>query len=322
MSETLTVSELSVAFRRGGRGTCAVDGLSFAIAPGEVLALVGESGCGKSTVAKAILRLLPRTAQTGGSIVVEGREVTGLSERELTQVRGRKVGIVFQEPISSLNPVVSVGRQVEESLRRHRRMRRREAGAAAVALLEEVGIADPERRAREFPHQLSGGMCQRVMIAIALAGDPRVLVADEPTTALDATVQATILELLRDLVARRGMGLLLITHDLGVVADLADRAIVMYAGRAVEEGDVTELFARPRHPYTRALLAATPTPGGATRARLTEIDGIVPSLAEPATSCSFAERCTRVRADCHRKRPEPARAGRGSVTCLHPWEGS
>jgi peptide/nickel transport system ATP-binding protein len=320
MNATLSVSDLSVEFHGHGRSVCAVDRLSFSVEAGEVLALVGESGCGKSTVARAIMQLLPRTARMGGSILVEGRDVTTLPERALRDVRGERVSIVFQEPVSSLNPVLSVGYQVAESLRRHARLPRRAARDRAVALLDEVGIADPERRAHEYPHQLSGGMCQRVMLAIALAGNPRLLVADEPTTALDATVQANILELLRGVIARRRMGLLLITHDLGVVADLADRAIVMYAGRAVEEAEATELFERPRHPYTRALLEATPMPGGPARARLAEISGTVPSLERPAVSCSFAERCRRADRRCRERRPEPVPAGRSTVACLHPWE--
>ncbi|ADB52786.1 ABC transporter ATP-binding protein [Conexibacter woesei] len=317
----LQVDDLGVDFVQGDRRTRAVDGVSFAVAPGQVLALVGESGCGKSATATALAGLLPVSAHVSGSIRLDDRELHGLGERELARLRGRDMSMIFQDPTSSLNPVLSVGRQVAEPLRRHAGLSRREARRRAVELIDEVGIADPVRRAREYPHQLSGGMCQRVMIAIAIACNPRVLVADEPTTALDATVQATILELLRRLVAERGMALLLITHDLGVVADVADRVIVMYAGRSVEQGAVAELFAHPRHPYTRALLGATPTPGDDKRARLAEIPGMVPALAGPARDCTFAARCRHAQADCRRLRPELAPAGRHEVSCLHPEGG-
>jgi peptide/nickel transport system ATP-binding protein len=322
MTVTLRVDELSVAFRAGGRSVQAVDRLSFGVRPGEIVALVGESGCGKSATAMAIAGLLPPSARIDGSIRLSDRELYGLPERAMNELRGAQVGTVFQDPLSALNPVLTIGRQVAEPLRRHAGLSRRAADRRVVELLQQVGIADPERRAREYPHQLSGGMCQRVMIAIAIACGPQLFIADEPTTAVDATMQATILELLRALVTQSGMALLIITHDLGVVADIADRVVVMYAGRAVAEAEVHELFEHPRHPYTRALLAATPVPGER-NGRLEEIPGIVPTIAEPLERCAFVERCSRARPECHERQPRllPLEDGQ-SVACFHPWEAS
>jgi peptide/nickel transport system ATP-binding protein len=309
----LGVQDLSVTFgaqvkgRPGGRTVHAVDGLSYELAAGEVLAVVGESGCGKSVSAMAVMGLLPSTAHLTGSVTLGGRELVGAGEKELRRVRGKDIAMIFQEPMTSLNPVLTIGRQVGEVLRRHQGLGRREARERAAELLGLVGIPAPERRLAEYPHQLSGGMRQRVMIALAVACDPAVLIADEPTTALDVTVQAGILEVLKNLRDRLGTSIVLITHDLGVVADIADRVLVMYAGRAVEHAPVHELFAAPRHPYTRGLLSAVlrpgPAPEGGTRPRLTEIPGLVPSLDSQPDACTFAPRCPRADEQCTASRP-------------------
>src|SRR5581483_3217418 len=243
--------------------TPVVDGVSFTIRPGETLALVGESGCGKSLTARAVMGLLPPVARRAGAIALEGRDIAGLDERAMTELRGDAMSMIFQEPVASLNPLMTVGDQIIEALLAHRGESRRAAQGAALAMLQEVGIADGARRMTQYPFELSGGMCQRVMIAIALICRPRLVIADEPTTALDVTIQAQILALIKRLRQETGTGLLLITHDMGVVADMADRVCVMYAGRVVEEGDVFELFRRQRHPYTKLLLRSLPPIGGA-----------------------------------------------------------
>ncbi|WP_275559916.1 ABC transporter ATP-binding protein [Streptomyces sp. 5-6(2022)] len=303
----LSVRDLSVVFRTPTRVVHAVDGLSYDVAAGEVLAVVGESGCGKSVTSTAVMGLLPPTASVGGSIRLGGRELVGADESELRDVRGREIAMIFQEPMTSLNPVLTIGRQVGEVLRRHQGIGRREARERAVDLLDLVGIPAPAQRARDYPHQLSGGMRQRVMIAIAIACDPAVLIADEPTTALDVTVQAGILEVLQSLRERLGTAIVLITHDLGVVADIADRVLVMYAGRGVEQAPVDELFGAPRHPYTRGLLGAVPVPGRrraeGERGRLQEIPGLVPSLTEQPDRCTFEPRCSYADERCGEQRP-------------------
>ena len=318
----LEVSDLSVRFQTDDGPVHAVDRVAFALEPRQVLAIVGESGCGKSVTAMSILRLLPPTATVSGEARFDGRDLLKARDSELRSVRGREISFVFQEPMTSLNPAYTVGRQIGEVLRRHLGMSGAQAQARTVELLDLVGIPAPSRRVGEYPHQLSGGMRQRVMIAMALACDPKVLIADEPTTALDVTIQAGILDLLRDLRRRLGTAIVLITHDLGVVADIADRIAVMYAGRKVEEAPVHELFAHPQHPYTVGLLAAIPRPiDSSERARLQEIPGIVPSLPEPAPHCTFAPRCPR--AD-ERSRSEvpPLGAVRPDhlVACFHPGE--
>jgi peptide/nickel transport system ATP-binding protein len=291
----LTVTNLSVRIGWGGGAVTAVDGVSFAVAAGETLALVGESGCGKTLTALALVRLLPPGARLEAkSIALRGRELTSLGEREMRAVRGKEVSLVFQDPLAALNPVYTVGEQVAEGLRLHERLGRRAAWERAVAALHEVGIADPRRRAGEYPHQLSGGMRQRAMIAAALACRPPLLVADEPTTALDVTLQAQIIDLLLRLRQERGLSLLLITHDLGVVAEMAHQVAVLYAGQVVERAAVRSLFAHPRHPYTQALLAAVPRLGGPApdgRRRLATIEGTVPDPAHYAPGCRFAPRC-------------------------------
>jgi peptide/nickel transport system ATP-binding protein len=273
----------------------AVDGVSFSIQPGETLALVGESGCGKSVTSLSIMRLIasPPGRVVGGTIRFDGRDLLGLTEPEMRRVRGNEISMIFQEPMTSLNPVLTIGRQIAESLVLHRGMTRADAMTRTVELLRLVNIPEPARRAAEYPHQMSGGMRQRVMIAMALACGPKLLIADEPTTALDVTIQAQILDLMRELQAKTGTAILLITHDLGVVAEMAQRVVVMYAGRKVEEAPVGELFARPRHPYTRGLMNSMPRLGSSlgARQRLHEIPGMVPSLREPLAGCAFAARC-------------------------------
>ncbi|MFE9249774.1 ABC transporter ATP-binding protein [Streptomyces sp. NPDC007088] len=318
----LSVRDLTVAFHGQDRTVHAVDGVSYDLAPGEVLAVVGESGCGKSVTSMAVMGLLPPTAHVGGSIRLDGRELVGAPERELRSLRGRRLSMIFQEPMTSLNPVLTVGRQITEVLSRHQGLGRREARERAVELLDLVGIPAPRTRVDEYPHQLSGGMRQRVMIAIAVACDPAVLIADEPTTALDVTVQAGILDVLRSLRDRLGTAIVLITHDLGVVADTADRVLVMYAGRPVEQAPVDELFGAPRHPYTNGLLGAVLRPGSRTaggRARLNEIPGLVPDLSEQPRGCGFAPRCAHASADCLTVRPAPrALSTTHRVACHHP----
>jgi peptide/nickel transport system ATP-binding protein len=318
----LEVEDLSVRFDTDEGTVHAVDRVSLTLAPREVLGIVGESGCGKSVTAMSILRLLPETATVTGSARFEGVDLLSAPASHLRDVRGRRISFVFQEPMTSLNPVLRVGQQVAEVVRRHTDVSRAEARARAVELFDLVHIPDPERRVDEYPHQLSGGMRQRVMIAMALSCDPSVLIADEPTTALDVTIQAGILDLLRELRERLGTAIVLITHNLGVVADLADRVLVMYAGRKVEEAPVDELFAHPQHPYTIGLLGAIPRPGaGRNGRRLQEIPGRVPSLQELPTACAFADRCPRADELSRSAVPE-LRSVRPQhlVACFHPGE--
>ena len=284
----------------------AVDGVTFSIQPGETLALVGESGCGKSVTSLSIMRLIasPPGRTVAGAIRFNGRDLLGLSERAMRDVRGNEISMIFQEPMTSLNPVLTIGRQIAEALVLHRGLTRADAMARAVEMLGLVNIPEPARRAAEYPHQMSGGMRQRVMIAMALACDPKLLVADEPTTALDVTIQAQILDLMRALKDKTGAAILLITHDLGVVAEMAQRVVVMYAGRKVEEAPVAELFERPRHPYTRGLLKSIPRLGAKVgRVRLAEIPGMVPSLREPIAGCAFATRCPYAIERCRTEAP-------------------
>jgi oligopeptide/dipeptide ABC transporter ATP-binding protein len=294
----LQVEDLRTYFELEAGCARAVDGVSFTLEAGRVLGLVGESGCGKSMTALSLMRLVPSPGRiVGGRVLLDGRDLLELDEHEMRAVRGAGLGMIFQEPMTSLNPVVTVGSQIAEAVRLHRSVGRREAWERAVELLTEVGIADPARRARDYPHQLSGGMRQRVMIAIAISCEPRVLIADEPTTALDVTIQAEILELLRTLRERRGMGLLLITHDLGVVAEEADEVAIMYAGRIVERAPVLDIFDHPLHPYTQALFRSMPGLGGR-HERLATIPGQVPDLLDLPSGCSFRDRCEMEIAEC------------------------
>ncbi len=300
----LEVTDLRLGFAAGKKTLAAVDGISFAISAGETFALLGESGCGKSATAQGIMRLLPAAGRiTGGSVRLDGEELLTLAEAEMRQVRGARIAMIFQEPATSLNPVLTVGMQIGEVLDLHCGLRGESARQRMLELLRQVGIADPERRLDEYPFQFSGGMKQRVMIAIALAGEPDLLIADEPTTALDVTVQAQILDLLAQLQRERGMGMLLITHDLGVVAKMAHRIGVMYAGELVEVASREEFFSRPQHPYTQALFAALPEVSRRGMA-LTTIPGQVPSLAAMPAGCRFADRCAHVMPVCRESAPD------------------
>ena len=304
----LEVNDLETVFFTNSGLFRAVDHLSFRVRRGETLAIVGESGCGKSVSALSIMRLVPDPPGriVGGSMRLEGVDLLGLSEPEMRKIRGDRMSMIFQEPMTSLNPVMRIGDQIAEAVRLHRSMSRDETWTQAVEMLRLVRIPEPARRAQEYPHQLSGGMRQRAMIAMALACRPALLIADAPTTALDVTIQAQILALVLELQKELGMGLILITHDLGVVAQTAQRVIVMYAGKKVEEADVESLFANPRHPYTRGLMAsipALPTSGTNTEARLAEIPGMVPALTHLPPGCAFAPRCALAIPRCHEKYP-------------------
>ena len=304
VAPVLDVRGLSVSFTTESGTVSAVDNVDLTLAPGEIVGIVGESGCGKSVTAMSLAGLLPRSARVSGSARLQGTELIGAPESVLRAARGQSIAYIFQEPMSSLNPVLTVGRQVSEVLQVHEGLSRKQARARAVELLTLVGIPSPLQRVDNYPHQLSGGMRQRVMIAMAVACGPTVLVADEPTTALDVTVQAGILDVLRELRDRLGTSILFITHDLGVIADIADRVVVMYAGRVVERAPVDELFAHPRHHYTAGLLVATPTPGRhAGTDRLQEIPGLVPVLSTQPDACTFAERCPAADARCLESAP-------------------
>ena len=317
----LEVRDLSVRFDTDDGAVHAVDRMSLTLEPRQVLGIVGESGCGKSVTALSILGLLPKTATVTGSINFDGTELLGASRSDLRKVRGRQISFVFQEPMTSLNPVFRIGRQIDEVVQEHMNVSKRGARARTLELLDLVHIPDPSRRVDEYPHQLSGGMRQRVMIAMALACDPKVLIADEPTTALDVTIQAGILDLLREVRERLGTAIVLITHNLGVVADLADRVVVMYAGRKAEEAPVHELFAHPQHPYTIGLLGAVPRAGAARNGRLQEIPGMVPSLAELPGHCAFADRCPRADEQSWSEVPELREVRQDhAVACFHPGE--
>jgi peptide/nickel transport system ATP-binding protein len=294
----LEVEDLSVRFDTEDGPMHAVDRLSFSISPGEVLGIVGESGCGKSVGCLALARLLPDNATVTGRALFDGADLLSLPLKQLRNVRGREIAYVFQEPMVSLNPSFRIGRQIGEVLQRHLGLSRADAEKQTLELLQLVRIQGAEERLSDYPHQLSGGMQQRVMIAMALACNPKLLIADEPTTALDVTTQAEILDLLRDLRDRFGTAIILITHNLGVVAGLADRVLVMYAGRQVEEAPVDGLFDDPQHPYTNGLLGAIPSPQAAAEGRLREIPGRVPSLRSIPAGCSFLERCSRAEGRC------------------------
>ena len=318
----LEVDKLQVHFRTVSGVVRSVNGLSFQINAGETVAIVGESGCGKSVTSMAMLRLVPTPpGRLAGRIMFDGNDLLQATEEEMRRIRGNEISVIFQEPMTSLNPVLTIGRQIGETLRLHQGLDARQAEARALEMLRLVGITAPERRLQEYPHQLSGGMCQRVMIAIALACNPKLLIADEPTTALDVTVQAQILDLMRDLQRRLGTAIMLITHDLGVVAQTAHRVIVMYAGRKVEEATVGELFDRPLHPYTQGLLGAVPKLGSSLthegRGELTEIEGSVPDLRKPMVGCSFASRCSRADALCRSRTPSTDEWAPGHWAACH-----
>jgi peptide/nickel transport system ATP-binding protein len=320
----LDVRHLRVEFGSPKAPLIAVNDLSLQVNAGETLAIVGESGCGKSVTALALTRLLHGSqARLSGSVKYRGEEISTLDERQMRGIRGRHIGMIFQDPMSALNPVMSVGDQLIEAIQAHDNVNRAQARIRARELLEKVRIPEPQKRLDDYPHRFSGGMRQRVVIALALAGRPSLLIADEPTTALDVTIQAQILGLLATLQKEMGMGLILITHDLGVVAETADRVMVMYAGRKVEEQPVHGLFAAPRHPYTQGLIAARPAlqvNPTARRVRLREIPGMVPMLSQLPEGCAFAARCERASDACHQQ-PDAVRIDPlTSVACHHPWQ--
>ena len=322
----LDVRDLKTEFRTIDGVVRAVDGVSFTLEAGETLGIVGESGCGKSVTALSILRLIDARAGriTSGSVRFEGRDLVGLDEKEMRSIRGHQISMIFQEPMTSLNPVLSIGTQIAENAARHLGLGRKAARERALEMLDLVRIADARRRLDEYPHQLSGGMRQRVMIAIALACNPKVLIADEPTTALDVTIQAQILELLAEIRQRLGTAIILITHDLGVVAETCDRVIVMYAGRMAEAAPVAELFAKPLHPYTRGLMRAIPrldleAEVAGRRPRLTEITGLVPSLTRDIPGCAFAPRCGLATGRCRTERPALQDTGAAHQVACFEW---
>jgi peptide/nickel transport system ATP-binding protein len=318
----LEVERLQTHFGTPDGVVRAVEGVSFQIGAGETLGIVGESGCGKSVTAMSILRLIQEPpGKIAGSIRFDGRELLTLPEPEMREIRGNAISMIFQEPMTSLNPVLTVGKQIGETLRLHQGMNAREAEQKSIEMLILVGIPAPQRRVHEYPHQLSGGMRQRVMIAMALACNPKLLIADEPTTALDVTIQAQILDLMRDLKQRLGSAIMLITHDLGVVAEMAERVVVMYAGRKVEEATVKEIFAHPLHPYTQGLLGAVPKLGSSLheggRSRLMEIPGLVPSLRRPILGCPFAGRCPIATDFCREVAPAIELKASGHLVACH-----
>jgi len=321
----LEVADLKTHFFTLDGVVRAVDGVSFSLARGETLGIVGESGCGKSVTALSILRLIaPETGRVvGGSIKFDGQELTTLTEDEMRGLRGHKISMIFQEPMTSLNPVLTIGTQIAENVVRHTGASWRAGLDRAREMLDLVRIADPKRRIEEYPHQLSGGMRQRVMIAMALSCNPQVLIADEPTTALDVTIQAQILDLMLELKQKLDTAIVMITHDLGVIAETAQRVIVMYAGRKVEEATVDQLFTHPMHPYTRGLMRAIPrldadAEAGGRRPRLQEIAGVVPTLIQPIPGCAFAPRCDFATDRCGRERPPFAPGEAGHVAAC--WE--
>lgn len=316
----LEVDSLSVSFATEGNVSRVLEDISFAVRPGETVGLVGESGCGKSVTALSIMRLIPSPPSRvdTGRILFQGTDLLALDDRQMRVMRGDRISVIFQEPMTSLNPTFTIGYQIAEVFRVHRSMNRVEAKRESIGILGTVGIGAPERRLDQYPHELSGGLRQRAMIAMALACRPDLLIADEPTTALDVTVQAQILDLLRELQANMGMSVILISHDLGIVAEVCERVIVMYAGRIVERAEVEELFRRPRHPYTNGLLLSSPRLGER-RSTLPTIPGVVPSPGQRGAGCRFAGRCPRVTERCNIQAPTLTSVGKShEVACWNP----
>jgi len=316
----LSIEDLSVSFATEDGRVRVVEEVSFAVPAGRTVGLVGESGCGKSVTAMSIMRLLPSPPSRvdGGHILFDGKDLTALDDAAIRGIRGDQIGMIFQEPMTSLNPTLTVGFQIAEVLRLHRGMEAKMARVWSIDILKQVGIGGADRRLSQYPHELSGGLRQRVMIAIALVCRPALLIADEPTTALDVTIQAQILDVLRRLQREMDMSILLITHDLGVVAEMCEDVVVMYAGRIVERAAVVELFRRPRHPYTAGLLAASPRRGRRGQ-RLPTIPGVVPAPGKRGSGCSFAERCSRALARCRNERPPLAAVVHGhDAACWNP----
>jgi oligopeptide transport system ATP-binding protein len=316
----LVVEDLTVRFWTSRGIVHAVNGISFDIAPGETLGIVGESGCGKSVTSLALLGILPRAGRiTAGSARFEGRELTSLNDSQLREIRGRQIAMIFQDPMTSLNPVLTIGRQLREPLETHLGLNKKEALARSAELLDQVGIPNAKSRLRDYPHQFSGGMRQRAMIAMALACEPKLLIADEPTTALDVTIQAQILDLLRNLVSERDSALIMITHDLGVVAGICERVEVMYAGTFVESGSAQQIFSKPRHPYTLGLLESVPRLDVRRSAALNPIPGIPRNMLSPPASCPFAPRCRFRQERCDQELPELVELEpEHSAACFYP----
>lgn len=317
--QCLEVQDLTIAFSIDGQDIVVVDEVSFAIAQGEVLGLVGESGCGKSVTAMSLISLLPSppSKRLGGSVNLNGKPLTNLSEKDLQAIRGAEVGFIFQEPMSSLNPVLTIGHQLREALQLHQEISKKEADLKVLEILNLVGISSPELRVQQYSYELSGGLRQRIMIAMALICSPKLLIADEPTTALDVTIQAQILDLMRTLQEKLKMSILLITHDLGVVAENCSRVLVMYAGKIVESGTTHEVFASPRHPYTLALLNSSPRGDHQKNTHLPTIPGMVMAPSERGSGCSFAPRCSRALAKCRTENPSLDNFSH-SVSCWNP----
>jgi peptide/nickel transport system ATP-binding protein len=313
----IDVEDLGIRLKTSRGAAQAVRKVSFSLRRGETLGLVGESGCGKSVTALALMGLLPESAVISGSIRLDGSELVGLADADYCRLRGNRISMIFQEPMTALNPMHTVGRQVAEPLRRHKNLSASEARKEAIALLDRVGLPDAARRVDAYPHQFSGGQRQRITIAMALACQPDVLIADEPTTALDVTIQGQILDLIADLVAERGMAMILISHDLGVIAENAQRMMVMYGGTVIESGPTAEVFARMGHPYTQGLFRARPRLGARKGMRLKTIAGTVPELADLPAGCAFADRCPLVENRCRAALPDTIEVGEGhQVRCL------
>lgn len=322
MTPALQVRDLSVRFPQDGRMVTAVHGVSFDIRPGEILGVVGESGAGKSITGMSLVGLVEPPAEVSvGSVHLAGRRIDDLSPRALRRVRGKEIGVIFQDPLTSLDPLFTVKDQLVETIRYHTGMTQTDAAARALDLLRQVGIPAPERRINDYPHQFSGGMRQRVVIALALAADPKLIIADEPTTALDVSIQAQIIALIRSLCDARGTAIMLITHDMGVIAEVTDRIAVMYAGRIVEVGETDAVLRRPRHPYTRGLMGAIPVVGGP-KGRLTQIPGAMPRPGSLPPGCSFTPRCGRAIEACGRSQPDLTGDARDAVACFAPVDGA
>ncbi|UXN70211.1 ABC transporter ATP-binding protein [Devosia neptuniae] len=318
----LQVTDLDIEIRGANGSFAVVSDMNLSVRAGETLCIVGESGCGKSMTALSLLRLLPEAAQVAsGKILIDGKDFLAMTQRQVEDFRGEQIAMIFQEPLTALNPVLKIGEQIAEAVRQHRKCSHKQARARAIEALQLVQMPDPERRAGQYPHELSGGMRQRAMIALALSCDPKIIIADEPTTALDVTIQAQILGLISDLQKRLGTAQILITHDLGVVSEVADRVIVMYAGRKVEEASIYDLFDRPFHPYTIGLMGAVPRAGASSEAgdRLADISGTVPPLWDLPKGCAFAPRCPNASARCLTERPpfEEKRPGHWAACWEH-----
>ncbi len=318
-SKCLEVEDLSIAFSIEGKDVVVVDKVSFSVGAGEVVGLVGESGCGKSVTAMSLISLLPSppSKRIGGKVSLNGKDLSAMSEKELEAIRGAEVGFIFQEPMSSLNPVLTIGYQLREAIQLHRDISNKDADTKVIEILNLVGISTPELRVKQYSYELSGGLSQRIMIAMALICSPKLLIADEPTTALDVTIQAQILDLMRSLREQLSMSILLITHDLGVVAENCDRVIVMYAGKIVETGKTDDVFSSPRHPYTLALLESSPRGARQTNTHLPTIPGMVMPPAERGNGCSFASRCKNALSKCSADNPI-LDAQNHSVSCWNP----